>query len=146
MPADLGLGGGAYASYLARVLRAVADRPLPEAATFGILLSHKYTLSGVSEAYLKGADKILHATLLRARYSVTIRPVAYRAHLEVHRESCNDCFRRGARLFASLIRSTGRSAQTILYLLCCSCICLIFNSKHLRLLFHWGAGPLSWRL
>lgn len=63
-------------SNIARVLESIASRPLP-AATFGILLSHKYTFGGATVAGLKGVDAALFAALEKAgRYSLTLQPVA----------------------------------------------------------------------
>ena len=65
---------------IARILTAIAARPAA-AASFGILLSHKYTLGAVSVGQLKGADGILHAALLASgRYCLSLRPVAYHYH------------------------------------------------------------------
>ena len=66
------------ASNIARVLESIASRPVP-AATFGILLSHKYTFGGATVAELKGVDAALFAALEGAGcYCLTLRPVANR--------------------------------------------------------------------
>jgi hypothetical protein len=82
-PGDRSSDEGSYATILARVLRTIEQRPLPEASSFGILLSHKYTRTAVAVEHLKGADKVLHAALLRAGYSLSFRPVVYRNYVQV---------------------------------------------------------------
>ena len=74
------LAAAGAAGNIARILAAVDARPAA-AATFGILLSHKYTLGAVSVGQLKGADSALHAALLASgSYSLALRPVAYHYH------------------------------------------------------------------
>lgn len=73
------------ASFLARALATVAARP-DGASSFGILLSHKYTLGAAAVGQLKGADAALYAALEAAGlYSLALQPVAY------HYYRCEGC-------------------------------------------------------
>lgn len=63
------------------VARLVAAAEACPAQTFGMLLTHKYTFSGISTATLKGTDRVLHDGFVRAGWRVTLRPVVYSAHV-----------------------------------------------------------------
>jgi hypothetical protein len=65
--------------HIQAMLAHIAARP-KAVNTFGILLAHKYTFTGVETNALKGIDGMLLDSLQAAGYTVSVRPVIYRAH------------------------------------------------------------------
>jgi len=66
------------ALHLERFLDQVAACPV---TTFGILLTQQYTFTSVEPASLKGMDRVVYDTLVRAGLRVTLRPVVYSTHV-----------------------------------------------------------------
>jgi hypothetical protein len=68
------------AAILARALAIIAARP-EAASSFGILLSHKYTLGATAVGQLKGSDATLFSALADSGlYLLTLQPAAYHYH------------------------------------------------------------------
>ncbi|RYE82011.1 MAG: 2OG-Fe(II) oxygenase, partial [Methanosarcinales archaeon] len=57
-----------------RLVQHVATAPV---SRFGMVLTHKYTLTGVSATMLKGVDRVLYNALAAAGYKLTVRPVVF---------------------------------------------------------------------
>ena len=66
------------APHIARLVAHAAACPAP---TFGILLTHKYTFTGIESATLKGMDRVVYDALVHAGLHVALRPVMYSMHL-----------------------------------------------------------------
>jgi len=69
------------APHVARMVDHVAACPV---STCGILLTHKYTFTGIASATLKGMDRVVYDALVRAGLRVTLRPVVYNMYITWH--------------------------------------------------------------